>query len=264
VFKRGFDIFFASVLLALTFPLLAIAAILIKMDSSGPVIFRQNRMGRRYMRFTLFKLRTMNLSGEGPDYTLGADPRITRVGHWLRRYKIDELPQLWNVLRGEMSIVGPRPVIPQLAIEFDWGYARLLAVRPGLTDPASLKYSEEAEILAQRPDAERYFKEVITPDKIRISIAYLRSASRWSDLVVVTKTALALASSTLRRRFGQAVPGQMPTPQRMLRFPDMAMERAARLRGAKGSQIVEREIGPTAVNKGGIVEAAAERDSIPF
>jgi len=264
VFKRGFDILFSSVLLALTFPLLAIAAILIKMDSNGPVIFRQNRMGRCFMRFTLFKLRTMNLSGEGAAYTLGADPRITRVGHWLRRYKIDELPQLWNVLRGDMSIVGPRPVIPQLAIEFDWAYARLLAVRPGLTDPASLKYSEEAEILGRRLDADRYFKEVITPDKIRISIAYQLSASRWSDLVVVTKTALALASPPLRRRFGQTAPERKMAQPRMLHFPQMAMARAARLRNAKASQAIQRETGPTAVNDGGIVKAAPERDSISF
>ena len=198
--KRAFDILAAASLLAMTLPLLALAAVLIKLDSEGPVIFSQDRVGRRFNRFRLFKLRTMNLRGVGTAYTLGADPRITRVGRWLRRYKIDELPQLWNVLRGEMSMVGPRPVIPELAEEFEWGYVRLLAIRPGLTDPASLKYCNETEILETVVDANRYFKRIITPDKIRISLGYLKRANAWTDLVLMAQTALALAFPAYRRR----------------------------------------------------------------
>jgi lipopolysaccharide/colanic/teichoic acid biosynthesis glycosyltransferase len=192
VFKRTVDVISAAILLALSLPLLAVSALVIKFDSDGPVLFRQARMGRRFRTFQLFKLRTMNLWGEGPAYTLGADPRITRAGRWLRRYKLDELPQLWNVLRGDMSMVGPRPVIPELALEFASGYEVLLTVRPGLTDPASLKYRSEAEILEAAPDALHYFKTVVTPDKIRISKAYLQHANAWSDFVIVIRTAVAL------------------------------------------------------------------------
>jgi lipopolysaccharide/colanic/teichoic acid biosynthesis glycosyltransferase len=210
VLKRALDILFASALLAISFPLLAAAALLIKLDSEGPVLFRQLRMGRGYRRFKLSKLRTMNILGDGPAYTLGADPRITRVGRWLRRFKIDELPQLWNVLRGDMSMVGPRPVIPQLAIEFDWAYARLLTVRPGLTDPASLKYCRETEILAAVPDAYRYFKAVVTPDKIRISLGYLQRANPLSDVLIIVQTALVLVSPSMRKRYGPAAPERDP------------------------------------------------------
>jgi lipopolysaccharide/colanic/teichoic acid biosynthesis glycosyltransferase len=192
VFKRGVDIVFAGLLLTVTFPLLAFAAILVKLDSKGPAIFRQVRMGRGFKGFTLFKLRTMRTSGDGSAFTLGDDPRITRIGHWLRRFKIDELPQLWNVLRGDMSLVGPRPVIPELTEEFERVYRGLLAVRPGLTDPATFKYCRETEILALVPDPLMYFKTVLTPDKIRISNAYLQRANVWRDLGVMARTVIAL------------------------------------------------------------------------
>ena len=223
--KRAFDILSALFLLVFSLPLILIAAILIKLDSEGPVLFRQSRMGRRFVRFQLYKLRTMTLSGDGPAYTLGADPRITRVGRWLRRYKLDELPQLWNVLRGDMSIVGPRPVIPELAIEFEWAYVRLLSVRPGLTDPASLQYSNETEILQSVPDAYRYFKTVLTPEKIRISLAYMQSANLQKDIGVVIKTAIALAVPTLRRRFGARVSSRGAPGFRLLSFPPAALAR---------------------------------------
>jgi lipopolysaccharide/colanic/teichoic acid biosynthesis glycosyltransferase len=219
VLKRTTDVVFATVLLASVLPLLAFAALLIKMDSEGPVIFCQPRMGRRFRRFQLYKLRTMNLTAGGSAYTLGADPRITRVGRWLRLYKVDELPQLWNVLRGEMSMVGPRPVIPQLAQEFDWAYARLLIVRPGLTDPASLKYSNEAEILERVLHADNYFKTVITPDKIRISQDYLLHANSGSDLAIVMMTALALISPAYRRSVSQKLPLAQKAEARLLSFP---------------------------------------------
>ncbi len=208
MFKRLLDVSLALFLLGLTLPLMVCAAILVKMDSEGPVIFRQERMGRNFRRFWLYKLRTMNLHGDGPAYTLGADPRITRAGRWLRKFKIDELPQLWNVLCGDMSLVGPRPVIPSLAIEFDCAYTRLLTVRPGLTDPASLRYSNETEILARAADPLRYFKTVVTPEKLRISQDYLQRADALSDLSIMFWTMLVLLSPSLRERFSRQIPGE--------------------------------------------------------
>ena len=190
--KRSMDILLAGSLSLLALPVIVIAAVLIRLDSAGPVLFRQRRMGRHFTPFYLLKLRTMRANPGGPAITLGDDPRITRVGRWLRRSKIDELPQLWNVLSGEMSMVGPRPVIPELAAEFRYHYRRLLAVRPGLTDPATLKYCREVELLSQVPDPLRHFMTVVTPDKLRISAAYLHRACLWTDLCVLVQTLLAL------------------------------------------------------------------------
>jgi lipopolysaccharide/colanic/teichoic acid biosynthesis glycosyltransferase len=204
VFKRSMDIALAGFLLAASLPLLAFAAIVIKLDSGGPVLFRQARMGRRSRRFQLLKLRTMRISSDGPVFTLGEDPRITRVGRWLRWLKVDELPQLWNVLRGEMSLVGPRPVVPELTLEFKSEYERLLRVRPGLTDPATLKYCREDELLALVPDPLEHFKTVLTPDKLRISQTYLEHANIWLDLGVLAGTVVALYPSNWVPRFGQS------------------------------------------------------------
>ncbi len=174
---------------------MALAAALIKLDSEGPVLFCQVRMGRGFRSFRLLKLRTMRMRCDGLMFTLGADPRITRTGRWLRWLKVDELPQLWNVLRGEMSLVGPRPVVPELTVEFKGAYVRLLAVRPGLTDPATIKYCREAELLALVPDPLRYFKTVVTPDKLRLSLDYQQRASVWRDLGVLAKTLAALSAA---------------------------------------------------------------------
>jgi hypothetical protein len=121
----------------------------------------------------------------------------------LRRSKLDELPQLWNVLRGEMSLVGPRPVIPELAAEFQVHYKLLLRVRPGLTDPASLKYSQETRLLAQSPDPMRFFKGVVTPDKIRISLDYMDIANLWTDLVTMAMTAVICCLPAMSRVYGR-------------------------------------------------------------
>ena len=128
----------------------------------------------------------------GTAVTLGADPRITGAGRALRKYKLDELPQLWNVLRGEMSLVGPRPVIPELTREFRTEYERLLTVRPGLTDPATLKYYRECEILAVSADPMKHFKTVVTPDKLQLSAGYLQKATVWSDFRILAQTAKAI------------------------------------------------------------------------
>jgi lipopolysaccharide/colanic/teichoic acid biosynthesis glycosyltransferase len=157
----------------------------------------------------------MCVHGGGLTYTLSEDPRITRTGRWLRWLKVDELPQLFNVLRGEMSLVGPRPVVPELAIEFQEVYSRLLEVRPGLTDPATLKYCREEKILALVADPATYYRAVLTPDKLRISTAYMERANIWSDLGVLVGTALALFPFDWRPRFILAwfsAPGSSPEP----------------------------------------------------
>jgi lipopolysaccharide/colanic/teichoic acid biosynthesis glycosyltransferase len=203
VVKRLVDIAVSVALLAIASPVLGLAALLILFTSPGPVLFRQVRMGRGRRPFEILKLRTMAHAKTGPAYTLGPDPRITPVGKWLRRSKIDELPQLWNVLWGEMSLVGPRPVLPELTEEFHWDYALLLRVRPGLTDPASLKYSQEARLLALARDSMHFFKTVVTPDKVRISLEYMERANLWTDVVTMTMTAVICCFPSMGRMYGE-------------------------------------------------------------
>jgi lipopolysaccharide/colanic/teichoic acid biosynthesis glycosyltransferase len=197
VFKRSLDFSLAGILLVFMLPILAVAAVIIKWDSDGPILFRQVRMGRNFRRFQLLKLRSMFEASAGLPFILGPDKRITRIGRWLRRFKIDELPQLWNVLRGDMSLVGPRPVVPEIVKEFHRSYERLLEKRPGLTDPATLKYIRETEMLAAVRDPLRYFKSVVTPDKLLISRAYQERATVWSDLGVIAATGWGLFRSCL-------------------------------------------------------------------
>lgn len=201
--KRGVDLVLSSVLLCLTAPLLLLAAAAIAMESPGPVLFRQERTGRGFRPFTIFKLRTMAHNAPGLEYTLGRDPRITRVGQWLRSTKIDELPQLWNVLRGDMSLIGPRPVVSSLAEDFFIHYRLLLRARPGLTDPASLKYRQETELLEQAEDREHFFRHVITPDKINISLNYMEKATLWSDLSLLCMTVFVCLAPSLSRLYGR-------------------------------------------------------------
>jgi lipopolysaccharide/colanic/teichoic acid biosynthesis glycosyltransferase len=206
VLKRGVDIALSGVLLIVSLPLLAVAALIIKLDSEGPVFFRQARVGRNSRRFQILKLRSMRISGLGLGYTLSEDPRVTRIGRWLRWLKVDELPQLWNVLCGEMSMVGPRPVVPELALEYRQAYKLLLTVRPGLTDPATLKYCHEEQSLLLVPDPLLYYKTILVPDKLRISAAYIERANFWSDLAVLTATALALVPINRLAGFIRALP----------------------------------------------------------
>jgi len=179
VLKRSMDFTLAGVLLAFTLPLMIIAAVFIQLETGESPFFCQRRMGRGFKTFKLWKLRTMRSCFAGPPFTLGADPRITRVGRWLR----------WS------KIVGSRPVIPELAEEFEADYVRLLAARPGLTDPATVKYCRETELMALVPDPLDYFKNVIMPDKLRISLAYLDRASVRRDVGVLLGTAIALVPS---------------------------------------------------------------------
>lgn len=192
--KRSIDIVVAGLMLMVCIPLLVLCALLVKLDSRGPALFLQVRMGRNFTPFKLLKFRTMREGESGSAITLGFDSRVTRLGRWLRRWKLDELPQLWNVLRGQMSLVGPRPVIPELTQEFAADYLVLLRVRPGLTDPATVRYCHEEEMLSRVAEPLDYFKTVITPEKLRLSRLYLRQATPGKDFGVMAKTVLALLS----------------------------------------------------------------------
>jgi lipopolysaccharide/colanic/teichoic acid biosynthesis glycosyltransferase len=203
VVKRVVDIVVSSALLAIALPVLALAAVMIVLSTPGPVLFRQTRMGRDFRPFKILKLRTMAHAEAGLAYTLGPDPRITPVGRWLRRTKVDELPQLWNVLRGDMSLVGPRPVVPELTSEFRGSYVGLLRARPGLTDPASLKYSQETRLIAMAEDPMHFFKTVVTPDKIQISREYLERANLWTDCFTLAMTAVICCFPSMSRFYGE-------------------------------------------------------------
>ncbi len=188
--KRLFDVIASALGLLLLSPLLLAAAVWVWLDSPGPVLFRQRRVGRFGVPFTIHKFRTMRVE-PGAAITVGEDPRITRSGRVLRQTKLDELPQLWDVLRGAMSLVGPRPELPRYVELYPEALKRVvLAVRPGITDPASLAYSHEADLLAAAADPEREYRDVILPAKLRLSADYAARASLASDLKLIGRTLL--------------------------------------------------------------------------
>lgn len=187
--KRLLDITAASAALLVLAPLFGIVALLIKLDSPGPVLFRQQRIGKGFRPFWILKFRTMqHCERPGAPITVAHDPRITRFGRFLRRSKIDELPQLVNVLKGDMSLVGPRPEVPCYVEAFHRDYEEILAVRPGLTDLASLKYRDESALLARSPDPQHEYLERVLPDKIRLAKEYIRRSSFAFDLGLIVKT----------------------------------------------------------------------------
>jgi lipopolysaccharide/colanic/teichoic acid biosynthesis glycosyltransferase len=193
--KRAFDLFGATIGLLGLSPLLATVAVLVKLTSPGPILFRQERVGRRFKPFWIYKFRTMVRDAplRGGLVTVDGDRRITRVGKILRKTKIDELPQLFNVLKGEMSLVGPRPEVRKYVEMFRADYEAILDVRPGLTDPASLKYRHEEAILARSTNPEEEYVCRVLPDKIRVTKEYLKKASVGEDLALIFKTAARLA-----------------------------------------------------------------------
>jgi lipopolysaccharide/colanic/teichoic acid biosynthesis glycosyltransferase len=188
--KRAFDLLVALAGLLVLCPLFLILAIAIPWDSRGPVFFRQQRMGRGFRPFGIVKFRTMVVDAPklGRQITAGEDPRITRVGRFLRKWKLDELPQLINVVKGEMSLVGPRPEVPRYVEMFREDYACVLTVRPGITDPASLKYRDEAEVLAASDDPEETYVKRILPDKIALAKQYVARASLLYDIGLIWRT----------------------------------------------------------------------------
>ena len=201
--RRLLDVIVAGALLVALSPLLAVLALLVRATSPGPALFRQTRVGRDGRPFVLLKLRTMRADAAcaGPAITAGVDPRITPLGARLRRAKLDELPQLWNVLRGDMSLVGPRPEVPHYVARYTAAQRAVLRARPGLTDPASLAWADEAATLATFADPERAYAETVLPQKLALSLAYLERRTVWSDLAVVTRTAAHLIRGALPARF---------------------------------------------------------------
>ena len=191
--KRMFDIAGATLGLVLAGPLLLILAVAIKIESRGPVFFRGVRVGLHGHRFRIFKFRSMVADAEqsGPGITAAGDSRVTRLGRLLRRFKLDELPQLLNVLKGEMSLVGPRPEDPRYVAHYTAEQRRVLSVRPGITGAASVRYRHE-EVLLRGPDWETVYLTVIMPDKLKIDLAYIEHWSFGSDLKVLVQTAAAL------------------------------------------------------------------------
>jgi len=190
--KRLFDIFFSSIGLLILSPLFVIVALLIKSDSEGPIFFRQERIGKNYKPFRIYKFRTMTVDVEkkGSLITACTDNRITKIGKFLRKYKIDELPQLINVLKGEMSFVGPRPEVKEYVQLFNSDYKRLLKIRPGITDPASIKYSNEEDILSLSKNCEEDYIKMILPEKIKLSLHYVDNHNFIIDLKLILKTIL--------------------------------------------------------------------------
>ena len=189
--KRLFDLLGAGLGLLLLSPLLLAIAVAIKLDSRGPVFFRQVRVGRHGVPFRIHKFRTMvaDAPQRGPALTVGADARITRIGRWLRRTRLDELPQLIDVLAGTMSLVGPRPEVPQYVAHYPASLReRALSVRPGITDPSSLLYLDESDLLARAADPEREYIEVILPRKLQCAADYAAQASLRSDFGVLLRT----------------------------------------------------------------------------
>lgn len=172
-------------------PLLLIVAILIKIKMpGGPVIFKQQRVGKDGKLFTIYKFRTMLVAHNQSSISVAGEKRITPLGEKLRRYKIDELPELWNILKGEMSFVGPRPDVPGYADCLEGDDRRILSLRPGITGPASLKYRDEEYLLAQQPNPQEYNDTVIFPDKVRLNLYYLDHYSFLDDIQIIFATVL--------------------------------------------------------------------------
>ena len=189
--KRALDVLASAAALVFLSPLLAAAALAVRLDSPGPALFRQVRVGRHGRPFEILKLRSM-CGAPGPAITAGGDPRVTRAGRFLRRTKLDELPQLWNVLRGDMSLVGPRPEVPRFVARFPEDYARILSVRPGLTDLAALEFRDEEALLAGAREPELAYVEAVLPAKLRLYHRYLDERSLATDVSLIARTLGAL------------------------------------------------------------------------
>lgn len=188
--KRIIDFTLALGGLTILSPILIVVALFIKLDTAGPVLYQGNRVGLHGKPFKMMKFRTMVVGADklGGSSTPNDDPRITRIGKFLRRYKLDELPQLLNVLRGEMSFVGPRPQVQWAVDLYTEEERRVLTVRPGLTDYASLKFADEGEILKGSTNPDKDYMEKIHPEKMRLGLEYIEKQSLWTDLYIIVQT----------------------------------------------------------------------------
>ena len=192
--KRAFDLLLSSVGLVALAPLLALIGVLVFSFDGFPVLFRQKRIGYAGKPFLMYKFRTMvqNAESLGKPLTVGDDPRITRLGRWLRQTKLDELPQLFNVLMGEMSLVGPRPEVERYVARYNRDQRRVLDLIPGITDPASIRYQNEGDLLRKLDNPEQAYIEEILPEKIRINLDYASKASVLRDCRIIVQTLAAL------------------------------------------------------------------------
>jgi lipopolysaccharide/colanic/teichoic acid biosynthesis glycosyltransferase len=192
--KRLFDIITSLLALILLLPVILIVSVLIISDSKGGAFFHQIRVGRHGREFKLHKFRTMRPAAEsGGQLTVGMrDSRITKIGYTLRRYKLDELPQLWNILVGEMSVVGPRPEVPKYVALYSLEQRKVLNIRPGLTDYASIKYVNENEVLEKSDNPEKTYIEEIMPEKLQLNLKYLEDQNLFTDLKILFDTLKAI------------------------------------------------------------------------
>ena len=194
--KRRLDIVLSMLALLLLSPILIVAAFAVWLDSGSPVLFRQRRVGLEFRQFDILKFRTMQVRVGGPAITVAGDARITRVGKLLRASKLDELPQLWNVFIGDMSLVGPRPEVPQYVDMFHERYRRILKVRPGITDIASIRFRNEERLLAQGTEPLREYIQNVLPLKLDLADEYVRTRSLRLDCLILFKTLLAILRTT--------------------------------------------------------------------
>ncbi len=197
--KRLFDIVSSAMGLLLTGLPMVLITIAIKLLDPGPVLYRQRRIGRGGQPFWLYKFRTMKVCESGPVVTIEGDPRVTPIGRFLRRWKLDELPQLWNVLRGEMSVVGPRPEIQRFVDLYTQEQRRLLQQNPGLASLSQLVYPHEADLLRQNPDPECIYVQQLMPRKIALDVQYGENRTFWSDLRLIAEVVLLIAGASFRR-----------------------------------------------------------------
>lgn len=189
--KNSFDKIFALIGLLVLSPLLLLIALLIRVKMpDGAVLFRQQRVGRYGKVFTMVKFRTMTATHHGSSISVAGESHITPLGALLRKYKLDELPELWNILTGDMSFVGPRPDVPGYADKLIGKDRDILQLKPGITGPATLKYRNEEELLAQQANPQQYNDEVIFPDKVKINLEYLHHHSFWGDIRIIIQTIL--------------------------------------------------------------------------
>ena len=187
--KRLFDFCSSLIGLIVLMPVLILISVTIKISSSGPVLFCQRRVGKDGKLFTLIKFRSMTVQQESNSTaTVRGDVRITKIGVFLRKYKLDELPELWNVIKGEMSLVGPRPDVPGYADKLVGKDRNVLNLRPGITGTASLKYANEEEILAAQENPQKYNDEIIFPDKVKVNLDYYENQSLWLDIKIIFAT----------------------------------------------------------------------------
>ena len=190
--KRSFDFIASAVGLVILSPILGLLGLLVKLSDGGPVFYRQERVGLRGRPCYIWKLRSMvkNAESRGPSITKSGDPRVTAVGRFMRKNKLDELPQLWNVLKGEMSFVGPRPEVARYVALYTKSQSRVLDLKPGITDLATIAFRNEEELLACANDADEFYREFCLPKKIELNLSYGTRANFWRDLKIIFLTLL--------------------------------------------------------------------------